>query len=1420
MANKPFSIQESKLRIAGVDLEAGNTTIVIPGVTQATSYRVEEVEDTGDQTQTLNPATAVVVDFITYDQISAGLTPNFTADYTVELDEDGYIDEIQVNGRGTYNSYLSGLNESNDMYAYIGSGSASDRPIVPQDWTQIPFRPRMRAGDIENIGGGGGSGTVNKVYYQYSTDIILSVNTEENSVTVGGDIRNNLNDAEYITLSVVPPQSQLAAEWEYDSGNNQTTIIFNSEDIEIQSGYVGEEVKTIYVYNNPTSLLLDDTVATYQIGGIVSIHGTPSQLFKGGESLAIMEEGDVVFDGQGPGGGVNRGLVWKYGENQDGINSMVRQDQAGLTVRAYTEDGGDYSASVNIVTNQDANQKTWEFDGNGGLTFPDGTTQTTAYTGQSSGGAQLVGNGYVAGTGNKVTVYTNNQGYQGGESTSLLFNISSLNGTTFAVGDTITFRNGEVRTITSYDDTYNENTQVAVGWNDEVAGNEFNPRYPVTFTSQNYVPEVKKTARIKPDENLVSSGQFMDIYAGTPTMLDKKHIHMAGHNVDTELFLGTDNNFVSSKEAGLSPARVNLKSENDITVSDTNLRMTRGNTWVSIYGDSYNTDWRDNNQDLSWDLVETDDQGNFYVGGESHWGSEAMVAKYGPDGDLIWKKIVNSQNTSGWNTQGAAYNPVDKEVAFAIETGINRSYDYAKVTVFDSDTGDVKRTFDVYDPDGSVYVRAMSWHPTLGYMAVGNTSGESATTGSITAIGATGTGIIELPRNSVKIGGQWPQFWGSWRISGTGITGSQTLQGGVGLYYAPVINLTNPSSTGMTTGIRVDYSGLYYENYTQGTAGTGTWDNGDSFKILGSSLGGIDGGTSVSATPSAMSQASADALAFFDTSTYPDLFNQLNACTWTVSLNTVTYNVTGCASTNNGTLWAVTLQNCTDLSSAPMLFTTTQGNDILGLIQDNNNIQNGFSGSPNPLANYRLDMGYQMGYGSTDFTGGTFEITTTLNNTAFVWSDSWSKVFKAENTSSSYAYSIAVDKVYGDIVVGGYENGASRNFVWKLDNTGATQWVKRIDDDNNDVFSVAISSVNRDIYFTTGYNSVNKLTSSGTLAKRVEPQGMWGMNNPIVKLEQSIDGEEYLYVGGSYGAIWSNGQNGFMVSKFTSDLETVWTRSIRNNNRSLDTHYDSFHNNFALGRDKVSLAGYTYFSSFNYDVAFLASITTGDNFETGQMGEFGEWYLEVLGGDITYPNQTNNYAIENCLVNGAATANSTLQLDTGPSGFDLTNWTWKTGLVKLDTTLNGIVGVESIAFADGGVLDHNPSDIPPVVTDFSQVGWNYTLKLSDRGKFITNGAGVENNTSDLYITVPSQWNLSFPVGSVITLINLSDTGTNNNYIYVQPENFGNNDCPRIYATGFGTTWSTWSFPGIQTATLMKIGSNDWLLTANNIQNED
>lgn len=1607
MANKPFAIQGADLTLGGVNLQAGSNGVVIPGVTRATSYVPEEVEDTGDQTYAFN-SPPVVIDHTYYSILNGDYSPSgYTeAEYAVtELDGDDYIDSIDIVSQGSgWDSTSANGAQNNDMWAYVGAEQNPFATFINTDWIQIPFRVKIRAGEVETIGGGG-------------------------------------------------------------SGN--------------------QLVET-----------------------------------ENGNTFALMDTGDVVFDGEGP-GGVDRGLVWKYGENNGGINSQVRQDEGGLTVRAWTEVGdGTYNASVNIVTNQNENLKTWEFDGSGALTFPDGTIQTTAYTGPtvdfttplpgwltvvgntqhfptvnydygfdstgvwtvnatiqnandegtsypfrtaftvpsntktittvdfvvnditadfgigvfatetnpvwawdstsgnaqanrigaqyngpmpelhgisggadngeswslpgsgtyrarltvnpvdpgvaeitletldtndtvldtityteesffqtnyrigfasdqdngvdkvyfknltidvdngssvytdaltsydstlSSGGgtgssAELVGDGYANGTGYKRVVYTDWQGYQGGESNGVLVAGSDVVG--IQNGDTITFRNGEVSTITSFDTGYDP--QVYIQWADSIDGDWDNPRFPMTFTSANYVAETKSTARIKPDDFLVGSGQYMEVYAGGPTVVDQKHIHMAGANADTELFLGTDNNFISAKEAGLSPARVNLKSENDITVSDTNLRMSRGNTWLSVYGDGINRNQHNNTYDLTWNVIESDDQGNFYVGGESAAWAEAMVAKYGPDGDLIWNKLVNGDSTSGWKLDGVAYNPVDKEVAVAVKTDMNRNYDYYKVNVLDSETGDFKSVFDLYDADGHVSVSNMTWHPTLSWIAVGATHGESASTSSIPGTvvdynlttndvwsgnevpvtnggvlpnvlpkagdtfdynGSThtiasvntyatyyglvvtglnggdaggapvvlhhslsGVGIIELPVADVKIAGAWPdRNSGTWSISGTGITGNQVFQyGGPGLYQnLPVTNLTNPTDTGLTVTIRLDYAGAYYENFTTNTPGTGVWAFNDDFKIPGSLLGGVDGATVGTFSSSAYNGGTT----YFNMASYPTLSTDVTAGTFVRFENYAEGTVTNVYDAD-GTNWGVdvTMYPGQTMVGGNVIF--YHGNDIVGKIADLNGIQNGFTGTPNITGNYHIDMGFMMGYGSTDFTGGTFTLTSVLDNRAFVWNHGgpagWNKIYNPINSANtSSATCVTVHKASGDIIVGGQDNTNGNGFVWKLDATGNTTWIRGIDDDTNQVNSVSVSELTGDIYYTTNYNSVNKLSSSGALIKRVEPNGMWGMSYPIAKLEQGLDGAEYLYVAGSFGAVWTN-NNGFMVTKLSSDLRVMWTRDFWSNNRGLSDQYEDFHNHIALGRDKVVMVGYTYLGSFNNSNAFLASITTGDTFEPVQLGD---WHLNIPGGDVRYQDTTSSFNIINLITDGGLVDDGSLSLADDNGSHELTNWGWKSTILKLDHD-KGIKGVESIHFAEGGKLDHNPADIPPVLTDFNQDGWNYTLQLSDRGKFIINSPTPDDYTDNLYITVPSNVNVNFPVGSVITLINTSNPNNNNYRIYVQPENWGNSSMPRIYATDGSSNYSTWSFQGIQTATLMKIGSNEWLLTASNIQNND
>lgn len=124
--------------------------------------------------------------------------------------------------------------------------------------------------------------------------------------------------------------------------------------------------------NGNLTLPANTFAVNYANGAQVPL-ATPSSLVNGNNSFVLDSVGNVIFEGTPSGNAVDRGLVWDYGANANGVNSQIRQDLNGLTVRAWTENGGNYIAPVNIITGQDANTNTWRFDGQGNLTVPSGS---------------------------------------------------------------------------------------------------------------------------------------------------------------------------------------------------------------------------------------------------------------------------------------------------------------------------------------------------------------------------------------------------------------------------------------------------------------------------------------------------------------------------------------------------------------------------------------------------------------------------------------------------------------------------------------------------------------------------------------------------------------------------------------------------------------------------------------------------------------------------------------------------------------------------------------------------------------------------------------------------------------------------------------------------------------------------------------
>lgn len=331
MANKAFEIQNSSLRVGGVELQAGTTGVVIPGITQATSYKVEEVEDRGDQTVTFQ-APPIVIDYTTYLDYDNNGTSVGRAEYIVEeLDDDGYIDDIEVTDRGSYTVQESNAAGGNDLFAYTGTESNPFTTFVSADWTQIPFRPKMRAGEVETIGGGGAS----------SLGELDNVQIEDPS---NGQVLTWNSNGE---------------KWENQdpSGGGSTgNFVFNGNVLEMNDDAEDMSIKS------PDDLYLD------ALGDDVFVRAEDDVRIRAGANFDedtysyawnFRDSGELAF----------------YSDASDGEHGRITMTTDSANNQRILEIGG--IDQVHIKTDMEAdgnsgNNKTWKFDVDGNITLPEG----------------------------------------------------------------------------------------------------------------------------------------------------------------------------------------------------------------------------------------------------------------------------------------------------------------------------------------------------------------------------------------------------------------------------------------------------------------------------------------------------------------------------------------------------------------------------------------------------------------------------------------------------------------------------------------------------------------------------------------------------------------------------------------------------------------------------------------------------------------------------------------------------------------------------------------------------------------------------------------------------------------------------------------------------------------------------------------
>ncbi len=362
MAKKPFEIQSADLVIGGVNLQAGTTGVVIPGVTQAANYFVEEVDDVdGSNPATFgtDPEAVLLLDNAAYLFRSGTETPSGSyseAGYSVQDLDDGEIEEIYVEVEGTFLSADKTFAEAGNMWASTVADAKTKPQFDTNDWTQIPFRPKMRAGEIQNVGGGG------------IGDIVVDVDEGNTSLTVAN------KDFNIVTTREGPETdadiSLIAADdiW-IEAGGDELHLSANN-DVIIGTGFVDGDPAKEWTFDTSGHITFPDgsvqTTAytgnsdTVWIQDFETTDGSPTDVPSVASSVEYLSNGDLIA------------LFNHNTSASETYNSVARFDATGTMIWSMRFTGSTYTDGWGLAVDT-ANGFIYVSGERSGVTYTSGT---------------------------------------------------------------------------------------------------------------------------------------------------------------------------------------------------------------------------------------------------------------------------------------------------------------------------------------------------------------------------------------------------------------------------------------------------------------------------------------------------------------------------------------------------------------------------------------------------------------------------------------------------------------------------------------------------------------------------------------------------------------------------------------------------------------------------------------------------------------------------------------------------------------------------------------------------------------------------------------------------------------------------------------------------------------------------------------
>lgn len=830
--------------------------------------------------------------------------------------------------------------------------------------------------------------------------------------------------------------------------------------------------------------------------------------------------------------------------------------------------------------------------------------------------------------------------------------------------------------------------------------------------------------------------------------------------------------------------------------NDGDVRLTQTQVgYLAAIGGSQNY-----NDDINSRATCVDSQGNMYVVGEEEDDSQPFVTKIDPTGAVVWSVIIEQDGGDNGRANGVIIHPTTGNVVVVCEFYDN--YTYSAVVTLDQDTGRVLDNEKFSDSDTDVYLNDIAYIDTgdsvLSYVLAGSKNGEFTPNVTVTPQTGSTTGTIIVLRSETTAAGD-PD---NWQIGGTGID--------------PFENIAHVERyTGLTGTVRQG-GGAFFNIIDNGngsysasvTDGGGDYLPGHKIKILGTSIGGATPDNDIIITVDAVSEggvitsvSNSGLAAGSETATYEGLLGANHnvgsgfELTFSSSrfsnlyVDRYDYNITSLGSNY--------VENDIIVILGTSLGGTSPANDMtLRVYASGGSIQyfNEISGTSQSTT-WKLDTATQVDFAGT----GSWSIVAPLSRENLLITPTWTRTFGTNADSEDRLYAVAVDSSDNIIAVGqgsGVVDGGTDDLamVYKFNSAGTLQWSRKLNETSYDCYAKSVTTIGTDIYVTHDSNDdgetvVTKLDASGTVKwQRITDSG----DDSVIARTQ--DGNLLVAVEDYNDDADEDAIKVFLLSPSGEVIYKRWILATTDSNTR-------FKNGRCLTVDADSFYVTAYFDANDYNSSMAVKLPI-DGSGTGEHGSFRYTDVNSMAGSFFDPGLNSvNYDVDP--VDLESENNYAGPLTEGEEVYIITTATVTTGSTDFyvdtfypDHTVEVVRDTDGgrIVFADGTTQNTSATDIP----QRRYYGQRYTLGLKDRGHHIL---CTESNDS---ILVPYDSRVAFPIGTVITIVNIDSSS-----VYINKEG-GSID---MIIAGAGS-YSSAELTGYGIATLLKVGREEWVISGN------